>query len=154
MTSVRHFGFNGWPYSYFGQQGNVRAAPARPDLVQSPLVLDHPLGAHTGSLGLTFHTGALFEAALKNGAFAGLHGSWNRDAPSGNKVIFVPFVDSVPAGDPQDILAGIVNEGGEAMGRPVGLGIDATRALLNADDVGNKVWRLVPDGPTVLGANP
>ena len=32
------------------------------------------------------------------------------------------------------------------MGRPVGVAIDHTGALLIADDVGNKVWRVVPDG--------
>ena len=35
---------------------------------------------------------------------------------------------------------------GKAMGRPVGVAIDRTGALLVADDVGNKVWRAVPDG--------
>ena len=34
----------------------------------------------------------------RNGAFVGLHGSWNRSPRSGYKVIFVPFADGKPAG--------------------------------------------------------
>ena len=146
MTSVREGGFYGWPYSYYGQHVDVRPLPARPDLVATALTPDYALGAHTGSLGLTFNTGALFPASYRNGAFVGQHGSWNREPPSGYKVIFVPFSGGRPSGPPQDILTGFLNADGQAMGRPVGVAIDRSGALLVADDVGNKVWRVVPDG--------
>jgi glucose/arabinose dehydrogenase len=145
MTSVLDGGFYGWPYSYYGQHVDVRPQPARPDLVASALVPDYALGAHTGSLGLTFNTGTLFPASYRNGAFVGQHGSWNREPPSGYKVIFVPFAGGRPSGRPQDILTGFLNASGEALGRPVGVAIDRAGALLVADDVGNKVWRVVPD---------
>jgi glucose/arabinose dehydrogenase len=145
MTSVLDGGFYGWPYSYYGQHVDVRPQPARPDLVASALVPDYALGAHTGSLGLTFNTGTLFPASYRNGAFVGQHGSWNREPPSGYKVIFVPFAGDRPSGRPQDILTGFLNASGEALGRPVGVAIDHAGALLVADDVGNKVWRVVPD---------
>jgi glucose/arabinose dehydrogenase len=35
-----------------------------------------------------------------------------------------------------------VREGGDAMGRPVGVAIDRGGALLVADDVGNTIWRV------------
>jgi glucose/arabinose dehydrogenase len=146
MTALRRGGFYGWPYSYYGQNPDSRPKPPRPDLVASAVVPDYALGPHTGSLGLTFDTGALFPRRYANGAFVGQHGSWNRQPRSGYKVIFVPFAKGVPAGKPQDILTGFVNAAGEAMGRPVGVAIDRTGALLVADDVGNKVWRVVPNG--------
>ena len=43
-------------------------------------------------------TGDLFGPALKNGAFVGQHGSWNRKPRSGYKVIFVPFSSGKPSG--------------------------------------------------------
>ena len=144
MTSVRDGGFYGWPYSYYGQTVDDRAQPPRPDLVASAIAPDYALGAHTGSLGLAFNTGSLFPAKYSGGAFVGQHGSWNREPPSGYKVIFVPFTDGAPTGAPQDILSGFLNAGGDAMGRPVGVVFDRTGALLVADDVGNKVWRVVP----------
>ena len=42
----------------------------------------------------------------------------------------------------REVLTGFVNDDGEARGRPVGLAVDATGALLVADDVGNTVWRV------------
>jgi glucose/arabinose dehydrogenase len=93
---------------------------------------------------MAFNTGNLFPPEMANGAFIGQHGSWNRKPRSGYKVIFVPFKDGKPAGPPQDVLSGFLNDKGEARGRPVGLRLDRQGALLVADDVGNAVWRVTP----------
>jgi glucose/arabinose dehydrogenase len=58
-------------------------------------------------------------------------------------VVFVPFVDGRPSGMPLDVLAGSIDDNGNARGRPVGVAIDTKGALLVADDVGNTVWRVV-----------
>ncbi len=57
-------------------------------------------------------------------------------------MIFVPFADGKPAGEPVDVLTGFVKDNGDAMGRPVGVAIDKQGGLLVADDVGNTVWRV------------
>jgi glucose/arabinose dehydrogenase len=59
-------------------------------------------------------------------------------------VIFVPFVNGRPAGEPEDVLTGFLNADGDALGRPVGVAVDRAGALLVADDVGNTVWRVTP----------
>jgi glucose/arabinose dehydrogenase len=146
MTSVKDGGFYGWPYSYFGQHVDVRAQPPRPDLVAKAIVPDYALGPHTASLGLTFNTGDLFGPEMRNGAFVGQHGSWNRMPRSGYKVIFVPFSGGRPSGPPQDILTGFLSADDKALGRPVGVAIARGGALLVADDVGNRIWRVVPSG--------
>jgi glucose/arabinose dehydrogenase len=145
MTSVRDGGFYGWPYSYFGQNVDVRVNPQDSKLVASAIKPDYALGAHTASLGLTFYTGTLFGPEYKNGAFIGQHGSWNRKPRSGYKVIFVPFRNGKPDGLPKDILTGFL-DGDRALGRPVGVAVDKAGALLVADDVGNIVWRVMPAG--------
>ena len=119
------------------------SSPSRRDLVEKAIVPDYALGPHTGSLGLTFNSGDLFGPQMKNGAFVGQHGSWNRRPRSGYKVIFVPFSGGKPSGPPQDILTGFIQDD-KALGRPVGVAIDRCGALLVADDVGDKVWRVVP----------
>jgi glucose/arabinose dehydrogenase len=144
MTSVRDGGFYGWPYSYYGQHVDTRVEPQRPDMVAKAIAPDYALGAHTASLGLTFNTGHLFPPEMAGGAFVGQHGSWNRKPRAGYKVIFVPFANGKPAGQPQDVLTGFLNGNGEAQGRPVGVKIDKQGALLVADDVGNAVWRVTP----------
>jgi len=79
---------------------------------------------------------------LRNGMIVGQHGSWNRKPRSGYKVIFVPFKDGMPSGPPVDVLTGFVKANGDALGRPVGVAVDAHGALLVADDVGNTIWRV------------
>ena len=141
MTSVRPGGFYGWPWSYYGQVVDTRVKPPRPDMVAKAIKPDYALGPHTASLGLTFADGARLGPAFANGAFVGQHGSWNRNPPSGYKVIFVPFAGGRPVGPPVDVLTGFLS-GGKALGRPVGVAIARDGALLVADDVGNRVWRV------------
>ncbi|MBD8555301.1 sorbosone dehydrogenase family protein [Rhizobium sp. CFBP 8762] len=154
MTSVKDGGFYGWPYSYYGQNVDVRVKEQKPDLVAKAIVPDYALGPHTASLGLTFNTGSLFGPQYANGAFVGQHGSWNRKPHSGYKVIFVPFQNGMPAGEPQDILTGFLSADGKALGRPVGVAIDKAGALLVADDVGNTVWRVAPGAQTAALTTP
>jgi glucose/arabinose dehydrogenase len=146
MTSVKDGGFYGWPFSYYGQHVDPRV-PARPDLVAKAIVPDYALGNHTASLGLAFYDADLFPPQFRGGAFIGQHGSWNRKPLSGYKVIFVPFADGRPSGQPMEILTGFVDRDGKALGRPVGVAVDKTGALLVADDVGNTVWRVIPTAP-------
>jgi glucose/arabinose dehydrogenase len=113
-------------------------------MVARALRPDYALGAHTASLGLTFGEAGLFPLRYRGGAFVGQHGSWNRTPRNGYRVIFVPFTGGVPAGPPEDILTGFLNEADQAMGRPVGVQFDRTGALLVADDVGNVIWRVSP----------
>lgn len=144
MTSIRDGEFFGWPFSYYGNHVDTRVKEQRPDLVAKAKMPDYALGTHTASLGLVFNTGEAFPPDYKNGAFVGQHGSWNRKPPSGYKVIFVPFVDGKPSGQPRDVLTGFLNDKGEAQGRPVGVAIDKAGALLVADDVGGAIWRVTP----------
>ncbi|MDB5799922.1 MAG: sorbosone dehydrogenase [Rhodocyclales bacterium] len=148
MTALKDGAFYGWPYSYYGQHVDTRVEPQRPDLVAAAAVPDYALGAHTASLGLAFNDGPLLPAHYAGGAFVGQHGSWNRKPRSGYKVIFVPFAQGRPAGTPEDVLTGFVNDKGEAQGRPVGVTLDRAGALLVADDVGNVIWRVTPAAPT------
>lgn len=144
MTSVRDGDFFGWPYSYYGQHVDSRVKPARPDLVAKARAPDYALGPHTASLGLTFYRSDLFPARYKGGVFVGQHGSWNRRPPSGYRVVFIPFAGGKPSGPPEVFLTGFLNAKDEAQGRPVGVVVDKTGALLVADDVGKAVWRVAP----------
>jgi glucose/arabinose dehydrogenase len=142
MTSVRDGGFYGWPFSYYGQHVDGRVRPQRPDLVARAIDPDYALGAHTASLGLAITTHSGLPSPFIAGAFVGQHGSWNRDPPSGYRVIFIPFVDGRPDGMPIDVLTGFLDINGDARGRPVGVALDRHGGLLVADDVGNTIWRV------------
>jgi glucose/arabinose dehydrogenase len=136
------------------QHVDTRVKEQRPDLVAKAVVPDYAHGAHVAALGLTFSDSTLLPERYRSGAFIGQHGSWNRNPRSGYKVVFVPFADGKPIGKPVDVLTGFINnEDDTAQGRPVGVAIDKSGALLVADDVGNIVWRVAPAAATVGGGN-
>ena len=149
LTSVRDGAFYGWPFSYYGQHVDVRAQPQNPELVAKAIAPDYALGPHTASLGLVSSQGTSLPGMFASGMFVGQHGSWNRNPHSGYKVIFVPFAGGQPQGAPVDVLTGFLSPDGDAFGRPVGVAIDKTGALLVADDVGNAIWRVTGGAPQV-----
>ncbi len=139
LTQVDFGAFYGWPYSYWGGYQDARVEP-RPDLLEYTKRPDYALGPHTASLGLAF--GSL-GSNFGNGAFIGQHGSWNRKPLSGYKVVFVPFgTNGYPNGPMRDVLTGFLTGDGKAQGRPVGVIVDRNGAMLVADDVGNRIWRV------------
>lgn len=143
LTSVKDGAFYGWPYSYYGQHVDTRVKPQNSERVASAIKPDYALGNHTASLGLTFYKAELMPQ-YRSGALIGQHGSWNRKPHSGYKVIYVPFQNGQPSGPPQDVLTGFLSEQGDALGRPVGVAVDRSGAILVADDVGNMIWRVSP----------
>ena len=146
LTSVKDGGFYGWPYSYYGQHLDPRVQPQRPDLVEKAIPPDYALSSHVAPLGLVFYTGDSLPQQYRGGAFVGEHGSWNRPIFNGYRVVFVPFSGGRPKGKAEDVVTDFLDTDGKARGRPVGLAIDKTGALLIADDVGNTVWRVTSAG--------
>ncbi len=151
ITSVREGAFYGWPWSYWGQHVDERAQPQNPAKVATAVAPDYSVGAHVAALGLAFSQPSL-GPRFAEGAFVGQHGSWNRNPPSGYKVVFVPFRDSRPAGDPVDVVTGFLGEDGKARGRPVGVTVDPRGALIVCDDLSNTVWRVTPVGAAASSA--
>ncbi|MGN8247849.1 PQQ-dependent sugar dehydrogenase [Pseudomonas sp. SMV7] len=141
LTSVREGEFYGWPYSYWGQNVDERVRPQNPEKVAAAIKPDYSLGSHVAALGVAFSIPAMGER-FADGAFVGEHGSWNRPNPVGYKVIFVPFSNGKPAGEPIDFATGFRAEDGKTRGRPVGVTVDPRGALIIADDLANTVWRV------------
>ncbi|UOS97390.1 sorbosone dehydrogenase family protein [Xanthomonas arboricola] len=148
LTSVREGGFYGWPYSYWGKNVDTRVMPQDPQKVASAIVPDYALGSHVAALGVAF-SATTMGAQFGDGVFVGEHGSWNRDPPVGYKVVFVPFRDGRPAGDPIDFVSGFHGDDGLTRGRPVGVTLDPRGALIVADDLANTIWRVTPDAAPV-----
>ncbi|MBT0607914.1 PQQ-dependent sugar dehydrogenase [Aequorivita echinoideorum] len=142
VTSVREGGFYGWPYSYFGQLPDPRMDGKGSDLVAKAIVPDVSVGPHTASLGLTFYDAETFPSKYKNGLFVGQHGSWNRAKFSGYKVVFVPFENGKPSGQPEDFLTGFIADENDVYGRPVGVTVTPKGDLLVNDDSGNVIWKV------------
>lgn len=145
LTTVQEGGFYGWPYSYWGQNVDPRVRPQDPEKVESAIAPDYSLGSHVAPLGLAFSIPEMGDE-FAEGVFIGEHGSWNRNDPVGYKVVFVPFSNGEPNGDPIDFVTGFLNGDDQTRGRPVGVTIDPDGALIIADDLTNAVWRVTYDG--------
>jgi len=151
VTSVQENGFYGWPFSYWGQNADTRVRPQDPAKVAAAIRPDYALGSHVATLGIAFSTPAM-GPPFADGLFVGEHGSWNRDPPSGYRVVFVPFQDGRPAGDPVDVVTGFFGDDGKTRGRPVGVTVDPRGALLVADDLSNTLWRVTLASQTAQNA--
>jgi glucose/arabinose dehydrogenase len=148
LTHIQEGGFYGWPYSYWGQHVDVRVHPQRPDLVAKAIKPDYGLSSHVATLGLVFSQGETLSPAFANGVFVGEHGSWDRSPLNGYQVIFVPLANGLPSGNPVPVVTGFLAKDNKTVhGRPVGVALDRTGALLVADDVGNVVWRVSSGRP-------
>lgn len=144
FTRVHDGDFYGWPWSYWGKHVDDRVTPQNPKMVAKAIAPDYSMGAHTAVLGLAFSTTKSFPPDWQGGAFISEHGSWNRSYFTGYKVVYVPFANGIPSGQPIDFVTGFMPDpkSGIAYGRPVGLAFDKTGALLVADDTGNMIWRV------------
>jgi len=150
VTLVQEGGFYGWPYSYWGQHVDVRVHPQKPDMVAKAIKPDYGLSSHVAALGLTFSQGETLSPAFASGVFVGEHGSWDRNPLNGYQVIFVPLVNGRPAGDHVPVVTGFLGTDRKTVhGRPVGVTLDRTGALLIADDVGDAVWRVSAARPSL-----
>ena len=117
LTRIRQGEFYGWPYAYFkpnlldprhSRNGNSD----RPDLVAKTLMPDVLFQAHSAALGLQFYDGKTFPKRFLNGAFVAFRGSWNRNAGTGYKIVFVPFnaTNGRPQGYYEDFLTGFLTD--------------------------------------------
>ena len=144
FTSVSAAGFYGWPYSYIGDNVDDRVRPQRADLVARAIIPDVLVGAHTAALQFAFYTGKQFPESYRGGAFLALHGSWNRSTRSGYQVVFIPFKNGRPSGEPVAFLSGFVPDPGRTSvyGRPVGVVVAPDGALLISDDGAGIIYRV------------
>jgi glucose/arabinose dehydrogenase len=143
ITAVKPGGFYGWPFSYHGKNLDPRVEPQNPELVASAITPDYSLGPHTASMGIAWAGATTLPQRFHNGLMVTQHGSWNRVPRSGYRVVFVPFANGRPSGQPIVLLTGFIDRDGNAQGRPAGVAIDARGGILVADDAGNTIWRVI-----------
>jgi len=99
--------------------------------------------AHSAALGFAFLQGTPFPAPWSSGAAIALHGSWNRETPTGDKVILVPFVGAnQQPSSAVDLVTGWTDSDENYWGRPVDVAVDPGGGLLISDDASGTIYRL------------
>ena len=144
VTRVEEGRFYGWPWFYIGDNEDPRHAGARADLAGKVTVPDVLIQPHSAPLGVTFYDGELFPEEYRGDGFVALHGSWNRSARTGHKVVRILIEDGVPTGVYEDFMTGFVIDSDSAWGRLVGVAVAKDGALLVSEDGNDTIWRVAP----------
>lgn len=139
----------GWP-DCAGNRRSVdwgsQARPGRCGATAPPLFTTT---AHSAPLGISFYTGDQFPASFQNDALVALHGSWNRNEPSGAKVIRVRTSGGRPVGE-EDFLWGFYDAATRTRsGRPVHALPGPDGAVYISDDGSDSVYRVTYTGPRI-----
>jgi glucose/arabinose dehydrogenase len=95
--------------------------------------------AHSAPLDLIFYPGGSFPASYTGDLFVTFHGSWNREPPTGYKVMHVPFEGGMPAGAPTPLLESSGSSDDGWGHRPVALGVLPNGVLLVTSDGSNRI---------------
>lgn len=140
VNILRDGGDYGWPYCHSDRVPNPEYNdPRRCERTIAPAL---QMQAHSAPLGMTFLTDATqVPAEWRGDLLLSFHGSWNRDAPTGAKVVRIRVHDNRPVSY-EDFVVGWQTENGRRWGRPADVAVAADGAILIADDHGDAIWRL------------
>lgn len=142
----------GWPYCYGFQAADNLFNQEPPGMGKEQYCAELTTGpvltytAHSAPIGMVFYTGAQFPTDYANGAFIAMRGSWNRQPPTGYKVVFLRFADGEPVGF-ADFLSGFLLPDVPAhFGRLAGLLVAQDGSLLVGDDTNGVLYRVTYTG--------
>jgi glucose/arabinose dehydrogenase len=105
--------------------------------IQSPEIT---FTSHSTPIGITFLDKTDWPAEYKHDAIVALHGSWNRNQPSGYKLVRVKFKNN-QAVKVEDFATGWL-KGDYAWGRPVDVAVGMDSALYVSDDKMGLIYRI------------
>ena len=142
VTHVAEGAFFGWPWFYIGNHQDPRHRGKHPELANSVSVPDVLIQPHSAPLGMAFYPANGPWADMRGDIFVALHGSWNRAARTGYKVIRIPMRNGAPVGGYEDFATGFTTADGGVWGRPVGVAAAGDGALLVSEDGSGTVWRI------------
>jgi glucose/arabinose dehydrogenase len=134
----------GWPYCYGNREPNPEFDAAARCAKTIPPAL--AMQAHSAPLGLSFLDKATsFPAEYHGDLLVAFHGSWNRDVPTGAKVVRVHVQNDKPV-SVEDFITGWQQSSGSRWGRPVDVLVAGDGSVLVSDDSGGSIYRVTGPG--------
>jgi glucose/arabinose dehydrogenase len=102
--------------------------------------------AHAADLGLVFYDGRMFPEEYRGALFNAQHGSWNRTAPVGARVMVTFFNPDGTVREHKPFAEGWLDEEtNEYLGRPVDVATLRDGSLLVSDDMAGAIYRISYD---------
>jgi glucose/arabinose dehydrogenase len=159
FTSVRDGGNYGWPFcnpnpdsaNGLNNMPFDRDVEMNPDGSQLDCAtadrINKGIQAHSAPLGVIFLQATAAPTLYRDGAVVPLHGSWNRAAKTGYKVIHFPWDPSIQLPDAQiDLVYGWLI-GGTNWGRPVDAAVAPDGGIYISDDQSGTIYKLTWTAP-------
>lgn len=135
----------GWPYCY-SLHGAAVPNPEYHDAARCSSTIPAALEmqAHSAPLGMTFLDKAtLLPAEYHGDLLVAFHGSWDRDQPTGAKVVRVHVSGGLPTGV-EDFVSGWQRDNGSRWGRPADVQVYKDGSVLISDDQSGSIYRVAP----------
>lgn len=133
---TEHFG---WPYCYGDKIADANFSQSQ-DFCPNTISPRYKFWAHSAPLGIAFGSGINnLPRELQGDIFIALHGSWNRSAPVGYKIM---RIDDNGSGDPQDFITGWLENNGQAWGRPVDIRFSLEGEMFITDDKAGSIYKV------------
>ncbi|MES2178816.1 MAG: PQQ-dependent sugar dehydrogenase [Gemmatimonadota bacterium] len=131
----------GWPYCYGDRIPNPEYNDAARCAKTTPPALK--MQAHSAPLGMSFLSKATaFPADYRGDLLIAFHGSWNRDTPTGAKVVRVRIANGKPTAI-EDFITGWQPQGStRRWGRPVDIVVARDGGVLISDDASGSIYRV------------
>jgi glucose/arabinose dehydrogenase len=131
----------GWPICYgdnihdtdFDKKEYIRNPCQEPDAL--PALVN--LQAHSAPLGLTFYDGSSFPDEYSGDMFVCFHGSWNRQKPTGYKIVSIDMETL----EVRDFATGWLQDN-NVLGRPVDVMVAEDGSLFVSDDNAGNIYRI------------
>jgi glucose/arabinose dehydrogenase len=135
----------GWPYCY-SHGGAPVPNPEYNDTGRCATTVSAALEmqAHSAPLGMTFLDKAtMLPPEYHDDLLVAFHGSWDRNQPTGAKVVRVHVSGGVPVGI-EDFVSGWQRADGSRWGRPADVQVYKDGSVLIADDQSGSLYRVAP----------
>ncbi|MDQ3393442.1 MAG: sorbosone dehydrogenase family protein [Bacteroidota bacterium] len=150
LNKIEEGAHYGWPYVFDDGKKMPHREPKEMDheefvkKTKLPVLMYQP---HSSALSFAFYTKDQFPNNFKNDAFVTMRGSWNRENPTGYKVVRVRFDENNQPVEFEDFVTGFLLEDGKShFGRLVGLTVHNDGSILFTDDSNGVVYRVSYDG--------
>lgn len=134
----------GWPYLYANNKIVPRLEPTGKvskeewKLKSQSSLMGYV--SHAAPMQMAFYNNQQFPIEYRGDAFVAMHGSWNRDQPSGYEIVRIHYDNGRPVSIKPFLTGFLTNNG--STGRPVGMAVSKDGSLLFTDDQNGAIYRI------------
>lgn len=140
LNIIREGKHYGWPYCYESRFPDPEFG-GRYDCTKTEPPA-HTFTAHMAPLGLAFYPTGKLPPKYDHSLFISFHGSWNRSALAGYKVVRVVLNENGDILRHEDFITGWLRPNGDKSGRPVDLELSPEGDLYLSDDLAGAVYKI------------